>query len=81
MLMSHFGTLWHFVRFENAHLIEEPDLSELVVLLMSGTVHTSHTCTVEVISNSTKLCLLLLTATKLQSYTNRYHGTVICYTQ
>ncbi len=58
MQMSHFGAHWHFVRFENAHLIEEPDVTELVELLMTLTVHTSHTCTVAVISNSTTLCQL-----------------------
>ncbi len=42
MQMSHFGALWHFVRFENVHLIEEPRVTALVELLMTATVDTSH---------------------------------------
>ncbi len=56
--MSHFGAAWHLVRFENAHLIKEPHVTELVELLMTATVHTSDTCTVAVISNSTTLSQL-----------------------
>ncbi len=40
--MSPFGASWHFVRFENVHLIKEPHVTELVELLMTATVDTSH---------------------------------------
>ncbi len=40
--MSPFGVPWHFVRFENVHLIKEPQVTELVELLMTATVDTSH---------------------------------------
>ncbi len=38
--MSPFGAPWHFVNFENAHLLKEPDVTELFELLMTATVHT-----------------------------------------
>ncbi len=38
--MLPFGALWPFVRFENAHLIKAPQVTDLVELLMTATVHT-----------------------------------------
>ncbi len=56
--MSPFGASCHLVSYKNAHLIKELYVTELVELLMTATVHTSHTCTVPVISNSTRLSQL-----------------------
>ncbi len=40
MQMSLFGAAWHLARFENAHLIKQPHVTDLVGLLMTATVHT-----------------------------------------
>ncbi len=40
--MSPFGASWHFVRIENGHLIKAAHVTELVELLMTATVDTSH---------------------------------------
>ncbi len=60
--MSPFGALWPFVRFENAHLIKAPQVTDLVELLMTATVHTG---TIRVQWQLDHIMSVTLTATKV----------------